>query len=121
MAERRRYIPLRPTHNPLTGRLVPKQGVIVPVDSYWARRVAQGAGRFELLPVPAPAPKQPEAPAGQLIRELRTSAKLTQAELAETSGVDAKQISKIERGVEEPTAEELEALEKALAATTEED
>jgi ribosome-binding protein aMBF1 (putative translation factor) len=54
---------------------------------------------------------------GSRLLQQRLSAGLTQKQLAETSGVDQADISRIERGEANPTTETLEALARPLGAT----
>ncbi len=51
---------------------------------------------------------------GQRIQDLRKSKKLTQDKLAELVGIDPKNISKIEKGNNYPTAETLSSIAQAL-------
>ena len=51
---------------------------------------------------------------GQRIRKLRKDKKITQEQLAEMVGIDPKNISRIEKGNNYPTAENLTSIAKAL-------
>src|SRR4051812_44754270 len=52
---------------------------------------------------------------GEALKELRRRARLSQAELAETSGVSRATISLVERGASRPTPSTLEQLARGLA------
>ncbi len=51
---------------------------------------------------------------GQRIQKLRKDKKITQEQLAEMVGIDPKNISRIEKGNNYPTAENLTSIAKAL-------
>lgn len=51
---------------------------------------------------------------GQRIQKLRKDKKITQEQLAEMVGIDPKNISRIEKGNNYPTAENLTSISKAL-------
>jgi transcriptional regulator with XRE-family HTH domain len=51
---------------------------------------------------------------GKNIQKLRKERKMTQDQLAEKVGIDPKNISKIETGINYPTPETIEAIAKAL-------
>lgn len=51
---------------------------------------------------------------GQRIQKLRKDRKITQEQLAEMVGIDPKNISRIEKGNNYPTAENLTSIAKAL-------
>ena len=51
---------------------------------------------------------------GQRIQKLRKDRKITQEQLAELVGIDPKNISRIEKGNNYPTAENLTSIAKAL-------
>lgn len=51
---------------------------------------------------------------GQKIQKLRKERKITQEQLAEIVGIDPKNISRIEKGNNYPTAENLTSIAKAL-------
>lgn len=52
---------------------------------------------------------------GQRIQKLRKDKKITQEQLAEMVGIDPKNISRIEKGNNYPTAENLTSIAKALS------
>ncbi len=51
---------------------------------------------------------------GQRIQDLRKSKKLTQEKFSELVGIDPKNVSKIENGINYPSAETLTSIAKAL-------
>lgn len=53
--------------DPRTGRQVPPQGAIVPVDTYFRRRIAEGAARIGKPPV-----EKTEQPAADTRKSTRT-------------------------------------------------
>ena len=56
---------------------------------------------------------------GALIKETRKAAGMSQEALSKASGVSVKDISKVERGIEDLAPEKLEAVAKALDVTPE--
>lgn len=54
---------------------------------------------------------------GRRVREIRKAAKLTQERLAEKAGLSVEYISRIERGVAQPSFKTLEAMADALNVT----
>jgi len=55
--------------------------------------------------------------AGEGLKALRRSRKMTQTELARKAGLTQQHIAKIEKGITRPRAETLKAIEKALGAS----
>jgi transcriptional regulator with XRE-family HTH domain len=60
------------------------------------------------------ASKTPRRCLGKAIRFLRETKRLSQRELAGTSGIDATEISRLEKGKSNPTHETLQRLAKGL-------
>ena len=58
--------------------------------------------------------KTPRAPLGRAVRFLRKTKNLSQRELAASSGIDATEISRLEKGKSNPTHETLQRLAKGL-------
>jgi transcriptional regulator with XRE-family HTH domain len=62
----------------------------------------------------SPAPKTPRFFLGKAVRFLRETKDLSQRELAGSSGIDATEISRLEKGKSNPTHETLQRLAKGL-------
>lgn len=61
-----------------------------------------------------PAPTSSPVAFGERLRALRLSADLTQAALAERSGLDVSYVSQMERGLRDPSLSSIEALASGL-------